>query len=165
MLSFNHVHNTLKTRGPFAIRRVKQFQFIFHEGGDLGVAWHEDLNFDIMIWQLPATIDSICPLQVGTTEDHHRWQLVAILRIQSVDKQKKPKKSKSHYQCTCNIRRLCIVVTWPCWSKIQYKRKIPTLQLVIAKINFTDFKIFVLSPFKKCKTAIHTIHLSTTSLI
>lgn len=49
MLRFNSVPNTLKTRSPFAIRRVKQFQFIFHEGWDLGVAWHEDLNFDIMI--------------------------------------------------------------------------------------------------------------------
>lgn len=164
MLSFNHVYNTLKTRGPFAIRRVKQFQFIFHEGGDMGVAWHEDLNFDIMIWQLPATIDSIRPLQVGTTEDHHRWQLVAILRIQAVDT-KKPPKIKITLPCACNMRCLCIVVTWPCWSKIQYKRKIPTLQLVIAKINFTDFKIFVISPFKKCKTAIHTIHLSTPSFI
>lgn len=119
MLSFNHVYNTLKTRGPFAIRRVKQFQFIFHEGRDLGVAWHEDLNFDIMIWQLPATIDSIRPLQVGTTEDHHRWQLVAILRIQAVDTKKTPK-IKITLPCACNMRCLCIVVTWPCWSKIQY---------------------------------------------
>lgn len=119
MLSFNHVYNTLKTRGPFAIRRVKQFQFIFHEGGDMGVAWHEDLNFDIMIWQLPATIDSIRPLQVGTTQDHHRWQLVAILRIQAVDT-KKPPKIKITLPCACNMRCLCIVVTWPCWSKIQY---------------------------------------------
>lgn len=49
--------------------------------------------------------------------------------------------------------------------KFNISEKFPLSNFVIAKINFTDFKIFVLSPFKKCKTAIHTIHLSTPSFI
>lgn len=132
MLSFNHVYNTLKTRGPFAIRRVKQFQFIFHEGRDLGVAWHEDLNFDIMIWQLPATIDSIRPLQVGTTEDHHRWQLVAILRIQAVDTKKK-KKSKSHYHMHVILDVYALLLLDHADPKFNISEKCPLSNLLLLK--------------------------------
>lgn len=49
--------------------------------------------------------------------------------------------------------------------KFNISEKFPLSKLLLLKINFTDFKIFVLSPFKKCKTAIHTIHLSTPSFI
>ena len=63
------------------------------------MTWHEDLNFDIVIGQLPGTVNPISPLQVGPAEDHYRGQLVTILWVQA----KENGNNKIHFRLTMKI--------------------------------------------------------------
>ena len=78
----NTLVQTFCAGSPLAITETVQDKFLFHLVRHLDEVGHVDDRLHVMITQVAATADALCPLHVGSTQHHYSRQLVVVLGVQ-----------------------------------------------------------------------------------